>query len=181
MPRHDRRERWEKINLVWNKNGTVSYEPTKKFIFSRELSSGDESDIFQTLNIPLMVRDFSNQPNVMEILKCDLMLSLFLCVYCIGCICQSAANQLKHGGRFSRLALSSMLNVLNQETFSVHTVKEMLWGYNDTLFKLAKDVMPPEQVLPHDMFGLFVGVSCSQLVLNLLRNHLISTQLFLLN
>ena len=35
----------------------------------------------------------------------------------------------------------------------------MLWGYNDTLFKLAKDVMPAEHVLPHDQFGLLVGVS----------------------
>ncbi len=52
-----------------------------------------------------------------------------------------------------------MLNVLNQETFGAHTVNEMLWGYNDTLFKLAKDIMPPEHVLPHDMFGLLAGVS----------------------
>lgn len=117
------KETWEKVNLAFHPNNTVSYEPTKKFRFSRELSAGDESDIIFTLNIPLM----------------------------------SAVNQLKWGGKFSRLALSSMLNVLNQETFGAHTVNEMLWGYNDTLFKLAKDIMPPEHVLPHDMFGLLAG------------------------
>ena len=49
------RERWEKVNVSFNPNGTVSYEPTKKFFFSRELSQGDESDIVLTLNIPLIV------------------------------------------------------------------------------------------------------------------------------
>ena len=49
------RETWEKVNLAFHPNNTVSYEPTKKFRFSRELSAGDESDIIFTLNIPLMV------------------------------------------------------------------------------------------------------------------------------
>ena len=66
---------------------------------------------------------------------------------------------MKYAVRLTRLALSSMLNVLNQETFTVKSVKDLLWGYEDSLFKLAKDVMPPENVVPHDNFGLFVGVS----------------------
>lgn len=66
---------------------------------------------------------------------------------------------MKYAVRLTRLALSSMLGVLNQETFAVHSVRELMWGYSDSLFKLAKDVMPPENVVPHDEFGLFVGVS----------------------
>lgn len=68
---------------------------------------------------------------------------------------------MKYAARFTRLALGSMLGVLNQETFTVRSVSEFMWGYNDSLFKLAKDVMPPENVVPHDLFGLFVGVSAS--------------------
>lgn len=65
---------------------------------------------------------------------------------------------MKYAVRLTRLALSSMLGVLNQETFTVRSVRELMWGYSDSLFKLAKDVMPPENVVPHDEFGLFVGV-----------------------
>lgn len=66
---------------------------------------------------------------------------------------------MKWGGKLTRLAMSSMLGVLNQEAVVVHTIRDLLWGYNDTLFKLAKDIMPPENVPPFDQFGLFVGVS----------------------
>lgn len=66
---------------------------------------------------------------------------------------------MKYAVRLTRLAMSSMLNVLNQETITVKSVRDLLWGYEDSLFKLAKDVMPPENVVPHDKFGLFVGVS----------------------
>lgn len=66
---------------------------------------------------------------------------------------------MKYAVKLTRLALGSMLGVLNQETFTVRSVRDLMWGYNDSLFKLAKDVMPPENVVPHDLFGLFVGVS----------------------
>lgn len=65
---------------------------------------------------------------------------------------------MKYAVKLTRLALGSMLGVLNQETFTVRSVRDLMWGYNDSLFKLAKDVMPPENVVPHDLFGLFVGV-----------------------
>lgn len=48
-------EKWEKVNFTWHPNGTVSYQPTKTFFFNREQSYGDESDLVQTLNIPLIV------------------------------------------------------------------------------------------------------------------------------
>ena len=49
-------ERWEKIVIGFNDNGTVTYHPTKQFFFNEALSTGSEDDIIQTLNIPLMVR-----------------------------------------------------------------------------------------------------------------------------
>ena len=52
-------ERWEKIVVGFHDNGTVTYHPTKKFFFNRALSRGDEDDIVQTLNIPLMVRSLA--------------------------------------------------------------------------------------------------------------------------
>lgn len=116
-------EKWEKIVRGFHDNGTVTYHPTKQFFFNRALSRGDEEDIIQTLNIPLM----------------------------------SAAAQLKYTQSFTRLATSSLFGVLNQEVVIQKTIKELLWGYNDTLIKLAKDMMPPGRVIPHDMFGFFVG------------------------
>ena len=79
---------------------------------------------------------------------------------------------MKYAVRLTRLALSSMLGVLNQETFTVRSVRELMWGYSDSLFKLAKDVMPPENVVPHDEFGLFVGVRDTfNYLLHIIQGH----------
>ena len=161
-------EKWEKVNFTWHPNGTVSYQPTKTFFFNREMSYGDESDLVQTLNIPLVV---SFYPYIINVWFCftkrrktSLHIMLLFCVLSIFSPTswfssyQSAADQMKYAVKLTRLALGSMLGVLNQETFTVRSVREFMWGYNDSLFKLAKDVMPPENVVPHDLFGLFVGV-----------------------
>ena len=66
---------------------------------------------------------------------------------------------MKYTTGIARLATGSLFGVLNQETFVVKTVRDLLWGYNDTLIKLAKDMMPADRVIPHDKFGFFVGVS----------------------
>jgi len=66
---------------------------------------------------------------------------------------------MKYAATITRLATGSLFGVLNQETFIKKTVKELLWGYNDTLIAIAKDMMPPDRVIPHDKFGFFVGVS----------------------
>ena len=161
-------EKWEKVNFTWHPNGTVSYQPTKTFFFNREMSYGDESDLVQTLNIPLVVSFYPYIINVwfcfIKRRKTSLHIMLLFCVLSIFSPTswfssyQSAADQMKYAVKLTRLALGSMLGVLNQETFTVRSVREFMWGYNDSLFKLAKDVMPPENVVPHDLFGLFVGV-----------------------
>ncbi|XP_064640909.1 lysosome membrane protein 2-like [Lineus longissimus] len=48
------RESREKVNITHNGNGTVSYEEIKTYNFVREMSVGDDSDNFTTVNIPLL-------------------------------------------------------------------------------------------------------------------------------
>lgn len=72
---------------------------------------------------------------------------------------QSATSQSKHAARFLRLAMASIMDILKVKPFVEVTVGQLLWGYEDPLLKLAKDVVPKEQKLPYEEFGLFYGVS----------------------
>ena len=69
----------------------------------------------------------------------------------------SATSQSKHAARFLRLAMASIMDILKIKPFVEVTVGQLLWGYEDPLLKLAKDVVPKEQKLPYDEFGLFYG------------------------
>lgn len=72
---------------------------------------------------------------------------------------QSATSQSKHAARFLRLAMASIMDILKIKPFVEVTVEQLLWGYEDPLLKLAKDVVPKEQKLPYEEFGLMYGVS----------------------
>ena len=72
---------------------------------------------------------------------------------------QSATSQSKHAARFLRLAMASIMDILKIKPFVEVTVGQLLWGYEDPLLKLAKDVVPKEQKLPYEEFGLMYGVS----------------------
>jgi hypothetical protein len=72
---------------------------------------------------------------------------------------QSATSQSKHAARFLRLAMASIMDILKIKPFVEVSVGQLLWGYEDPLLKLAKDVVPKEQKLPYEEFGLFYGVS----------------------
>ena len=52
-----------------------------------------------------------------------------------------------------------MLEVLKEKPVVAHTVGELMWGYDDPLLKIAKDILPPDQRLPFDKFGFFINVS----------------------
>lgn len=69
----------------------------------------------------------------------------------------SATSQSKHAARFLRLAMASIMDILKIKPFVEVSVGQLLWGYEDPLLKLAKDVVPKEQKLPYDEFGLFYG------------------------
>lgn len=114
---------WEKVELQFNGNDTVSYKPKKEYTFSPELSVGSEDDLVVVPNVPML----------------------------------SATTQSKHAARFLRLAMASILDILKIKPFVEVSVGQLLWGYEDPLLKLAKDVVPKEQKLPYDQFGLLYG------------------------
>lgn len=59
--------------------------------------------------------------------------------------------------RFLRLAMASIMDILKIKPFVQVSVGQLLWGYEDPLLKLAKDVVPKEQKLPYEEFGLLYG------------------------
>lgn len=70
----------------------------------------------------------------------------------------SATSQSKHAARFLRLAMASIMDILKIKPFVEVSVGQLLWGYDDPLLKLAKDVVSKDQqTLPYDQFGLMYG------------------------
>ncbi|XP_059061330.1 scavenger receptor class B member 1 isoform X3 [Achroia grisella] len=69
----------------------------------------------------------------------------------------SATSQSKHAARFLRLAMASIMDILKIKPFVEVSVGQLLWGYEDPLLKLAKDVVSKEQKLPYEEFGLLYG------------------------
>lgn len=116
-------QHWEKVEVKFNENDTVSYKLRKQYVFSSELSSGSEDDLVVVPNVPML----------------------------------SATSQSKHAARFLRLAMASIMDILKIKPFVEVSVGQLLWGYEDPLLKLAKDVVSKEQKLPYDQFGLLYG------------------------
>lgn len=48
------RETWEKVDIVENANGTISFNQKKVYVFSEELSNGSEDDVVIVPNIPML-------------------------------------------------------------------------------------------------------------------------------
>lgn len=56
------RETWEKKNLRFHDNGTVTFNQEKIYIFNEEMSAGPEDDVVVVPNIPMLVNfNFSPQ------------------------------------------------------------------------------------------------------------------------
>lgn len=117
------REKWEKVNLQFHGNGTVSFQQRKVYHFDPEASAGSEDDLVIVPNIPML----------------------------------SATSQSKHAARFLRLAMASIMDILKIKPFVEVSVGQLLWGYEDPLLKLAKDVVSKDQKLPYEEFGLLYG------------------------
>lgn len=49
------REKWEKVNVKFNPNGTISYQQKKTFVFDPDQSVGSEDDMVVIPNIPMLV------------------------------------------------------------------------------------------------------------------------------
>jgi hypothetical protein len=52
-----RREKWEKKNIRFHDNGTVSFNQEKIYTFDESLSAGFEDDVVVVPNIPMLVGD----------------------------------------------------------------------------------------------------------------------------
>lgn len=86
--------------------------------------------------------------------------------------------------------MASIMDILKIKPFVEVSVGQLLWGYEDPLLKLAKDVVPKEQKLPYEEFGLMYGKNGTSAVSKLhcisaeCRNHCInrikSNQIFFL-
>ncbi|XP_059484365.1 scavenger receptor class B member 1 isoform X1 [Neocloeon triangulifer] len=117
------RQEWERVNVEFHDNATVTFQQRKVFYFDAEASAGDEEDMVVVPNIPML----------------------------------SATSQSKHAARFLRLAMASIMDILKIKPFVEVSVSQLLWGYEDPLLKLAKDVVSKDQKLPYEEFGLFYG------------------------
>ncbi|KAG6796146.1 scavenger receptor class B member 1 [Apis mellifera caucasica] len=116
-------QQWEKVELKFNDNDTLTYKMKKVYNFAPELSAGSEEDLVVVPNVPML----------------------------------SATSQSKYAARFLRLAMASIMDILRIKPFVEVSIGQLLWGYEDPLLKLAKDVVPKEQKLPYDQFGLLYG------------------------
>ncbi|KAL1379384.1 hypothetical protein pipiens_014940 [Culex pipiens pipiens] len=47
-------ETWEKVDIVENSNGTISYNQKRVYIFNEEMSQGLEDDVVIVPNIPML-------------------------------------------------------------------------------------------------------------------------------
>lgn len=50
------REKWEKKNIEFHDNGTVSFNQEKIYYFDESQSAGSEDDVVVVPNIPMLVR-----------------------------------------------------------------------------------------------------------------------------
>lgn len=113
-------------------------------------------------NQPEFKRDVNNsnqETQTFDSWKCHISLNFLLGLLIFLFVLQSATSQSKHAARFLRLAMASIMDILKIKPFVEVTVGQLLWGYEDPLLKLAKDVVPKEQKLPYEEFGLMYNVS----------------------
>lgn len=66
--------------------------------------------------------------------------------------------------------MASIMDILKIKPFVEVSVGQLLWGYEDPLLKLAKDVVPKEQKLPYEEFGLLYGKNSTSTVSELPNN-----------
>ncbi|KAF2361877.1 CD36 family [Trinorchestia longiramus] len=73
----------------------------------------------------------------------------------------TAVWQVRYTPKFIQLIFSSMLEVLKKTPFTTRNVSDLIWGYEDPLLKMARDILPPEQRFPSDSFGFFLNANNS--------------------
>lgn len=138
------RQTWEKVDIVENPNGTISFNQKRVYIFNEEMSTGSEDDVVIVPNIPMLSATSQSKHAARYIdIKMPKMFDDW--------------STLSFFHRFLRLAMASIMDILKIKPFVEVSVGQLLWGYEDPLLKLAKDVVPKEQKLPYEEFGLMYG------------------------
>lgn len=70
--------------------------------------------------------------------------------------------------------MASIMDILKIKPFVEVSVGQLLWGYEDPLLKLAKDVVPKEQKLPYEEFGVMYGKNSTSPVIIINKNYSVS-------
>lgn len=65
---------------------------------------------------------------------------------------------MKYSTKVLTTAVESIFSIIEETPFVKVSVKQFLWGYEDTFLNLARDVLPPWQRLPYEKYGVFVKV-----------------------
>ena len=139
------REKWERINVSWTEDGEeVNFGTKKTYFFRPDLSYGSEDDLISLPNIPMIVSDtleiFFYYSNV---LYYSYGIVLKLCHYIPFVFpFQSALRSMKYSGDLVKVAFTSMLEILKQTIIAEYKVKDVLWGIDHPLVKLANDILP---------------------------------------
>ena len=72
---------------------------------------------------------------------------------------------MKHASdKRAQKTIASFVEILGQKPYVTHTVRDLLWGYDNPLLDLAKTIsdagaFPESKQYPYKQFGLFIGVS----------------------
>jgi len=118
------RQKWLKQNITWHPNGTISYKTRKIFTFSPEESCAGCSDIAD--NVTTL-----NVPAI------------------------SAYYQSRDASWLGMNTLDlGMRHAFGYRPWVRRSVFELLWGYDEPLFKSAQYLLPDPP--PFDRFGLFL-------------------------
>ena len=124
------RQKWIKQNITFNTNGTISYKTRKIFTFSPTESCAGCSD----------VRDQVTTLNVPAI---------------------SAYHHSRGASWLGKNALDiGIRHALGYRPWVRRPIYELLWGYEENLFKTAQYLLPDPP--PFDRFGLFMMMNSSQ-------------------
>ncbi|KAG8237533.1 hypothetical protein J437_LFUL016510 [Ladona fulva] len=127
------RAKMEKANVEFDDEGEiVTFQENRSYEFLPDLSPGVSLD------------DQIIVPN----------LALLVCSRCFK---KGAASVMHDSYYIVRMTLASILKGLQVEPFLHLQVGEFLWGYDDTLFTLAKSVVPFQREMPMDRFGLLAA------------------------
>lgn len=111
------------------------------------MSVGSEDDVVIVPNIPMLSATSQSKHAARYVI---FVISIWLKASNLYC-CRNCRH------RFLRLAMASIMDILKIKPFVEVSVGQLLWGYEDPLLKLAKDVVPKEQKLPYEEFGLMYG------------------------